>query len=128
MVKAAAERNALSGAERDELQRLRRENRQLKLERDILSKATAWFAHKSEKASLSRRGNCQKIQKKHNAPMESVWASLKKEQVHHQHYRPRTEARADIFDYIEAFYNTLRRRIARGNQSPLAFTQSFVSD
>lgn len=51
-VKAAVERNTLTGTEREELQRLRRENRQLKLERDILSKAAAWFAHKSEKTSL----------------------------------------------------------------------------
>jgi transposase len=36
-----------SGAERDELRRLRRENRQLKLEREILAKATAWFARES---------------------------------------------------------------------------------
>jgi len=39
----------LTSAEREELQRLRRENRQLKLERDILGKATAWFAMKGEK-------------------------------------------------------------------------------
>lgn len=41
----------LSGAERDELARLRRENRQLKMERDILAKATAWFAAKGDKTS-----------------------------------------------------------------------------
>ena len=75
------------------------------------------------KASMSRRGNCYD-----NAPMESFWASLKKEQVHHQHYKTRDEARADIFDYIECFYNTIRRHSALGNQSPMDFTQSFVSD
>ena len=75
------------------------------------------------KASMSRRGNCYDI-----APMESFWASLKKEQVHHQHYITRDKARADIFDYIECFYNTIRRHSALGNQSPLDFTQSFVSD
>jgi len=42
---------ALSGNERDELLRLRRENKQLQLERDILAKATAWFAAKGEKTS-----------------------------------------------------------------------------
>jgi transposase len=41
----------LSSAERDELARLRRENRQLKMERDILAKATAWFAAKGDKTS-----------------------------------------------------------------------------
>jgi transposase len=45
------ERDVLSSAEREELTRLRRENRQLKLERDILAKATAWFAGKDGKTS-----------------------------------------------------------------------------
>lgn len=39
--------DGLSNAERDELSRLRRENRQLRLERDILSKAAAWFARET---------------------------------------------------------------------------------
>ncbi|SFV16501.1 transposase [Methylobacterium sp. 174MFSha1.1] len=45
--KPAATAAALSASERDELLRLRRENRQLKLERDILSRATAWFARET---------------------------------------------------------------------------------
>jgi transposase len=44
-------KDVLSSAEREELARLRRENRQLKMERDILAKATAWFAGKGEKTS-----------------------------------------------------------------------------
>lgn len=40
---------ALSGAEREELARLRRQLRQVQMERDILAKATAWFAAKSDK-------------------------------------------------------------------------------
>ena len=44
-------KEGLSMIEREELVRLRRENRQIKLERDILAKATAWFAAKSEKTS-----------------------------------------------------------------------------
>jgi transposase len=44
-------KNGLSSAEREELARLRRETRQLKLERDILSKATAWFAGRADKTS-----------------------------------------------------------------------------
>lgn len=43
----AAVEAALAAAEREELARLRRENRQLKLERDILSRATAWFARET---------------------------------------------------------------------------------
>lgn len=43
---------ALSAAEREELIRLRRQLRQVQMERDILAKATAWFANKSEKTSM----------------------------------------------------------------------------
>ena len=48
----ARNKDLLSNAEREELARLRRENRQLKVERDILAKATAWFAVKSDKTSI----------------------------------------------------------------------------
>jgi len=46
--------------------------------------------------------------------------------VHHQEYRTRAEARADIFDYIESFYNTIRRYSALGNQSPMDFNAAFM--
>lgn len=44
-------KDGLSSAEREELNRLRRENRRLQTERDILAKATAWFAARGEKTS-----------------------------------------------------------------------------
>jgi len=44
-------KDGLTTAEREEMVRLRRENRQLKLEREILSKAAAWFAQETEKKS-----------------------------------------------------------------------------
>jgi putative transposase len=75
------------------------------------------------KTSMSRRGNCYD-----NAPMESFWASLKKERVHHTRYTTRDEARADIFDYIESFYNPIRRHSALANQSPIDFTASLVTN
>src|SRR3954453_6801724 len=55
------------------------------------------------KQSMSRRGNCLD-----NAPMESFFASLKKEHVHHIHFRTRAEARAAVFEYVEVFYNRQR--------------------
>jgi transposase len=45
-------KDVLSSAERDELMRLRRENKRLQQERDILAKATAWFAAKGDKTSI----------------------------------------------------------------------------
>lgn len=63
--------------------------------------------------SMSRRGNCWD-----NAPMESFFASLKKELVHHEDYATRAEARASIFEYIEAFYNRVRRHSALGYVAP----------
>ncbi len=46
-------KEGLSTIEREELVRLRRENRQIKLERDILAKATAWFANNGEKTCIT---------------------------------------------------------------------------
>ncbi len=44
-----------------------------------------------------------------NAPMESFFASLKKEMVHQRRFKTRAEAKAAIFEYIEVFYNRQRR-------------------
>ena len=51
-VKPARGKDVLSSAEREELARLRRENKRLQQERDILAKATAWFAGKGDKTSI----------------------------------------------------------------------------
>ncbi len=51
--KPLAGKDGLTCAEREELSRLRRENRRLQMERDILAKATAWFAAKGEKTSIT---------------------------------------------------------------------------
>jgi transposase InsO family protein len=53
-----------------------------------------------------------------NAPMESFFGTLKSEWVHHHAYRTRDEARADIFYYIEVFYNRYRLHSALGYLSP----------
>ena len=66
--------------------------------------------------SMSRRGNCWD-----NAVAESFFSSLKKERVRRKVYRTREEARADLFDYIEVFYNRNRRHSHLGQLSPVAF-------
>lgn len=63
--------------------------------------------------SMSRKGDCWD-----NAPMESFFHTLKTELVHHRDYRTRGEAKADIFDYIEVFYNRNRRHSALGFCTP----------
>ena len=45
-----------------------------------------------------------------NAPVESFFASLKRELVHNEKYTSRDQAKASLFEYIEAFYNRVRRR------------------
>jgi putative transposase len=69
--------------------------------------------------SMSRKGNCYD-----NAPMESFFAILKKELVHHEHYQIRAEARASLFEYIEVFYNRIRRHSALNYQSPTQFAEA----
>ena len=70
---------------------------------------------------MSRRGNAHD-----NAAMESFFASLKKERVRRQTYRTIAEARSDIFDYIEVFYNRKRRHEHLGGMSPVEFEQKVL--
>ena len=69
--------------------------------------------------SMSRSGNCWD-----NAAMESFFSSLKTERIGRKIYRTRDEARADVFDYIERFYNVKRRHSAIGYKSPMEFEMS----
>src|SRR5271163_3275230 len=66
--------------------------------------------------SMSRSGNVWD-----NAAMESFFSSLKTERVGRKVYRTRDAARADVFDYIERFYNTVRRHSTIGYLSPVEF-------
>jgi putative transposase len=59
-----------------------------------------------------------------NAPLESFFASLKKELVHHEDYATREEARASIFEYIEVFYNRQRRHSTLGYVSPAEYERA----
>jgi len=56
-----------------------------------------------------------------NAVAESFFSSLKKERIRKQVYRTRELAKADIFEYIEMFYNRIRRHSHLGGVSPEAF-------
>jgi len=69
--------------------------------------------------SMSRRANCWD-----NAVAESFFGSLKKERNRKRIYRTRREAKADLFDYIEMFYNRTRRHSYLGGVSPEAFEQA----
>ena len=63
--------------------------------------------------SMSGAGNCYD-----NAVAESFFATLKRERVHRQIYQTRAEARADLFQFIEIFYNRQRRHSAVGHMKP----------
>ena len=65
---------------------------------------------------MSRTGNAYD-----NAPMESFFASLKTELIHHRRYQSRQQAKSDIFEFIEVFYNRQRLHAAIGYKSPAEF-------
>jgi transposase InsO family protein len=69
--------------------------------------------------SMSRRANCWD-----NAPMESFFASLKKELTHSEAYATREEARASIFEYIEVFFNRIRRHSSLDYLSPAEYERA----
>jgi putative transposase len=69
--------------------------------------------------SMSRRANCGD-----DAPVESFFASLEEEPVHDEGYQTREEARASIFEYIEVFYNRVRRHSSLGYRSPIEYERA----
>ena len=68
--------------------------------------------------SMSRRGNCWD-----NAVAESFFHSLKTECTHHEKYTHRSQARMQIFEYIELFYNRSRRHSTLNYKAPLVYEQ-----
>ena len=68
--------------------------------------------------SMSGRGNCYD-----NAVVESFFGILKRERVNRKYYLTRDDAKQDIFDYIECFYNRKRRHGYLGNICPAAFEE-----
>jgi putative transposase len=69
--------------------------------------------------SMSRVAQCWD-----NAPVESFFATLKRELVHSEQYTTREQAQASIFEYIEAFYNRVRRHSSLGYGSPAEFERT----
>jgi len=66
--------------------------------------------------SMSRKGNCYD-----NATMESFWSTLKLELIYRRDFATRAQARTEIFDYIESFYNRQRTHSALNYLSPVDF-------
>lgn len=66
--------------------------------------------------SMSRSGNVWD-----NAAMESFFSSMKTERIGRKTYRTRNHEKADVFDYIERFYNPTRRHSTLGYLSPMDF-------
>lgn len=71
---------------------------------------------------MSRQGNVWD-----NSAMESFFSSLKTERVRRRIYDTRAEARADLFDYVERFYNPRRRHSTIGYLSPIDYEKTMGS-
>ena len=81
---------------------------------------SAFLKAQGLEGSMSRRGNCHD-----NAVAESFFQLLKRERVKRKIYSTRQEARNDIFDYIEMFYNSKRRHSFNNQLSPVEFENRF---
>ena len=75
-----------------------------------------FLKHHNLEHSMSRRGNCHD-----NAVAESFFNLLKRERIRRRTYGTRAEARRDVFDYIEMFYNPTRKHVRNGMLSPVEF-------
>ena len=75
-----------------------------------------WCKDNRLEPSMSRRGNCYD-----NAVAESFFSSLKKEQIKRKIYVSREEAKSEIIEYIEVFYNRKRRHSHLNQLSPMMF-------
>ena len=75
------------------------------------------------KTSMSRKGDCWD-----NAPMESFFGTLKTECLHHFKFKTRDQARQVVFDYIEVFYNRIRRHATIQNQVPADYANQFYKN
>jgi len=76
----------------------------------------SFLKHQNLEHSMSRRGNCHD-----NAVAESFFNLLKRERIRRRTYKTRDQARSDVFDYIEMFYNPKRKHVRNGMLSPIEF-------
>ena len=76
----------------------------------------SFLKHHNLEHSMSRRGNCHD-----NAVAESFFNLLKRERIRRRTYKTRADARSDVFDYIEFFYNPKRKHARNGMLSPVEF-------
>ena len=76
----------------------------------------SFLKHHNLEHSMSRRGNCHD-----NAVAESFFNLLKRERIRRRTYGTRAEAKQDVFDYIEMFYNPTRKHVRNGMLSPVEF-------
>lgn len=70
--------------------------------------------------SMSRRGNCHD-----NAVAESVFATFKKRVTKRKIYSTRDEVKTEIFNFIEMFYNPIKRHTHTGGVSPAKFEEAY---
>jgi len=80
----------------------------------------AFLKEHNFKQSMSRRGNCHD-----NSVVESFFQLLKRERVKRKIYVTRAQAREDVFDYIEMFYNPVRRHGYNNGLSPVLFEKQY---
>ena len=74
------------------------------------------------KPSMSRRGNCHD-----NAVAESFFATFKKRVTQRKIYSTRSDAKTEIFNFIEMFYNPIKRHSYTGGISPVQFEEDYFS-
>jgi len=82
----------------------------------------SYLADQGITCSMSKKGDCWD-----DSVTESFFSSLKTERTSKKRYQTRDDARADVFDYIERFYNSRRRHSTLGNVSPDQFEKLQMS-
>jgi putative transposase len=74
------------------------------------------------RSSMSRKGDCWD-----NAVAESFFKTLKSELTYHRRYQSRAQARTEIFEYIEVYYNRQRKHSTNGYMSPVNYEQQWLN-